>query len=311
MRESDVFCKLLCGPPPIVDIFKDESSRGSTGVMRLHFVLIAAVARRLASAQAGPGVPALGDPVQAWACDASSPRQTWLVETGEPFPHAHITSSKSCDSADSFCLVLDIASWSNDTGANVHMWLNDTGYTGVNEQWYFSGDGAIISRMNGHCLTVGSSISGSPATMQNCSDGSPLQTWQYNATTGLIALGAFSDVCLDAGSAPNCSVAPLNAFVYCDPDSPTESRIADLVPRILPQEFPSLLANRNTGIPRLGVPPIQFGEALHGTLTFCAATFTDNATGYTSSGCPTSFPHLLLQVGIPLCEKPLVIMLCH
>ena len=42
---------------------------------------------------------------------------------------------------------------------------------------------------------------------------------------------------------------------------------------------------------------IAFSECLHGPLTGCGAPYADNATGYTSTGCPTSFPHLLLQVG--------------
>jgi hypothetical protein len=51
-----------------------------------------------------------------------------------------------------------------------------------------------------------------------------------------------------------------------------------------------MLSASNNGIPRLGVPPLTFGEALHGVLCGCGSPFTDPTTGYTSTGCPTSFP---------------------
>lgn len=94
----------------------------------------------------------------------------------------------------------------------------------------------------------------------------------------------------------SCSSPPLSNYLYCDPSASTEARLADLVPRIQPAEFPRFLSNSNNGIVRLGVPQIGFSECLHGPLTSCGAPYTDNATGYTSTGCPTSFPHLLLQV---------------
>jgi hypothetical protein len=250
------------------------------------------------AAQAGPGAPANGDGIQVWQCDSSSPRQQWLVETTNTFPRAHITLGKSYNATNDRWLVLDIADWSNATGASTHAWYNSTGNSGYNEQWSFGGNGAIISRMNGHCLTVSSGISGVAAAMQNCSSPpTPFQTWSYTPLTGLMSLAASPDVCLDAGSAVNCSLPPLSGYPYCNPDASTEARIADLVPRILPEEFPQLLSNSNTGIARLGVPRIKFGECLHGPLVSCGAPFTDPATGYTSTGCPTSFPHLLLQVG--------------
>lgn len=43
--------------------------------------------------------------------------------------------------------------------------------------------------------------------------------------------------------------------------------------------------NTNPGVERLGVPPMQFNEALHGVVVNCGPTYNGN------TGCPTSFPH--------------------
>ena len=171
---------------------------------------------------------------------------------------------------------------------------NTTGLGGYNEQWSFSGAGQITSKMNGLCLAADVAVAGADVSLQDCSS-DPLQAWTFDMATGVITNGGGPGLCLDAGSFVNCSMPPLNAFLYCDPDASTEARLADLVPRILPAEFPQLLSNSNNGVPRLGIPAIGFSECLHGPLTGCGAPYTNATTGYTSTGCPTSFPHLLLQ----------------
>ena len=57
-------------------------------------------------------------------------------------------------------------------------------------------------------------------------------------------------------------------------------------------ELAAFLGNSNNGIPSLGVPRVGYGEALHGLLRNCLQTPLANSTG-----CPTSFPHLLLLSG--------------
>lgn len=261
--------------------------------MRLVAVLLGAFAGlQLLRAQS------IGDDAQLWACNASSPTQLWLVETSNDFPYAHITLSRSRDSTTGLYLVLDIGAWSNKTGAEVHVWQNSTGAKGYNEQWAFSGRGNIISKMNSFCLSSAASTAGSRVAMQPCgSVASALQNWTYEQGTGLIRSTARPDLCLDAGSSANCSMAPFNGYTYCNPSAPVESRIADLVSRIEPFDYGQLLGNRNNGLPALGVPQIRFGECLHGAKVQCGAPYTDPATGYTSTGCPTSFPHLLLIGG--------------
>lgn len=139
---------------------------------------------------------------------------------------------------------------------------NTTGLAGYNEQWSFSGQGLITSKMNGLCLAANVAVAGASVTLQTCG-ADPLQAWTLDAATGAIANSAAAGLCLDAGAAINCSDAPLSSYLYCDPTASTEARLADLVPRILPAEFPQLLSNSNNGVPRLGVP--QVGGIGNGT----------------------------------------------
>ena len=88
----------------------------------------------------------------------------------------------------------------------------------------------------------------------------------------------------------NCSVAPFNTYLYCDADAPIDARLADLVERLSPPQFQSLLSNGNDGVAALGIPTLSYGEALHGALSKCGVPFTNTTTNFTSSGCATSFP---------------------
>ena len=45
---------------------------------------------------------------------------------------------------------------------------------------------------------------------------------------------------------------------------------------------------------RLSIPGVDFGESLHGTLVSCGAPYTNETSGFVSTGCATSFPHLLM-----------------
>lgn len=135
---------------------------------------------------------------QLWSCDSTSPNQIWTSETSAPYPFAHIFLSRSFNVTSRIALVLDIDDFSNKTGATVWTYPNTTGLHGYNEQWDFSGDGPIVSKMNGLCLTASYAVAGSSVVLQNCSD-APLQLWTINSTTGLIANGGGQGLCLDAG----------------------------------------------------------------------------------------------------------------
>jgi beta-glucosidase-like glycosyl hydrolase len=84
----------------------------------------------------------------------------------------------------------------------------------------------------------------------------------------------------------SCNSNPLNALPYCNSALSPQERAKDLVARMTIADKASNLQNGNPGVPRLGVPPLPFSEALHGVVSGCGTA----ATG--STGCPTSFPHL-------------------
>ena len=54
------------------------------------------------------------------------------------------------------------------------------------------------------------------------------------------------------------------------------------------EEKISNLGTSNNGVSRLGVPPNEYNEALHGVSVACGASYNG------STGCATSFPHALL-----------------
>jgi beta-D-xylosidase 4 len=146
--------------------------------------------------------------------------------------------------------------------------------------------------MNGLCLAAGDVALGMSVRTASC-NASPLQQFFYDSATGYFHLGANNTFCLDAGSSANCSMAPWSTYAYCDPTQSIDVRVDDFVQRLLPDDFQNLLQNSNPGVPRLGLPAIGFSECLHGPLTNCGAPYTDGP--YTSTGCPTSFPHALLS----------------
>lgn len=199
---------------------------------------------------------------------------------------------------------------------------NSTGAQGYNQQWHYdTATGNIVSLMNGLCVTAMGFVAGAPVRTDTCTTSNPSQQWAYNATSGAFTVPSAPGLCLDAGASVSCTMPPYSGYTYCDPDASVDARVADLVPRLLPFDFQALLANDNPGVPRLGIPRIEFSECLHGeaqahahghgvgdglaqstpvgmcagTLTGCGAPYTDPATGYTSTGCPTSFPHALLM----------------
>jgi len=185
-------------------------------------------------------------------------------------------------------LTLDVNDWSNDTNAEVHLYtLTNTAW---NQQWnYSSSAGTIVSKMNGHCLEVenGTPEDAIPAILNPC-DGSNKQKWDYDADTGRVTSALNASYCLDGGSFFNCSDFPDRA--YCDPDLTVDARLDDLVPRITAVQAAGMLRGyHSNGIGVLGVPVMNFAEALHGALCGCGA-----ASGPESTGCPTSFPHALV-----------------
>jgi beta-glucosidase-like glycosyl hydrolase len=57
-------------------------------------------------------------------------------------------------------------------------------------------------------------------------------------------------------------------------------------------EKASNMDSHNFGVPRIGVQPLIFSEALHGMVSGCGRPVAFEGQ-YTSTGCPTSFPQVI------------------
>eukprot|EP00054_Salpingoeca_dolichothecata_P016810 m.99173 g.99173 ORF g.99173 m.99173 type:complete len:931 (+) comp22155_c0_seq2:48-2840(+) len=139
------------------------------------------------------------------------------------------------------------------------------------------------------CLTLTDPSEFSAITMQDCKSfiNPHWQQFSYDASTGQISPTANTSLCIDAGSPSNrsCTQPPLNQFPFCNQSYDINTRVADLVGRMSVSEKVLLMSNSNPGLPRLGLPALSYGEALHGVLGGCG-----KASG-NQTGCPTSFPH--------------------
>ena len=143
----------------------------------------------------------------------------------------------------------------------------------------------IQSTVNGStCIEINN---GFYSTMALCNKSNIYQQFIINGQ--YIEAAYNSSLCMGIGYV-NCTISPFNTYPYCNQELPVDERVDDLIGRMTTYEKVSNLPSNNPGVPRLGVPPNHFGEALHGVLCGCTTTLYNNNTG-----CPTSFPHALLM----------------
>jgi len=245
----------------------------------------AAASAAVAASPADPPVTS-GTPVQVWPCNASSPRQVWKVDAAQQ----QIRLGDVHGQPDSG-LVLNVLGYSNATGGVLNAWVESA--NGCQERAYDTATGRLVSPWNGLCAgTVNASgalPAGTPVVQVPCAGGAGAAIeWDYAVDTGLFTWRRDPTMCLDAGTAVSCADAAVSGLPFCDPTLSALDRAADLLGRMLPVEKAAMLSTDNNGIPRLGIPALTFGEALHGVLVGCGAPYTDGS--YTSTGCPTSFP---------------------
>eukprot|EP01084_Bolivina_argentea_P317682 550834_1 len=176
-------------------------------------------------------------------------------------------------------------------------WTWDCDPGNNNQQWYLTnsnnGKNILLQNVAGKtCIQSLNKEIYSSDNMQNCDTNNPLQEWIMNSPKpGYIQAVSNSSLCLTIAmkeTYPNCTMYPFNSYPYCNQQLSVEDRVNDLVSRMTLTEKVQNLQNNNPGVSRLGVPPNIFGEALHGVLCGCGATYEGN------TGCPTSFPHALL-----------------
>jgi len=251
------------------------------------YLLAAAVAASPASALSDAPV-ASGTPVQVWPCNASSPRQVWRLD---PAPAPGQVRLGGAHGQPDSGLVLNVLGFSNATGGVLNAWVESNNQC---QEYVFSATtGRISSPWNGLCAgslnASGVLPAGTPVVQVPCADGAGTAIeWDYGADTGLFVWRRDATMCLDAGTAVSCADGALAGLPFCDASLAATERAADLLSRMQPVEKASMLSTSNNGIPRLGVPALSFGEALHGVLVGCGAPYADG--NFTSTGCPTSFP---------------------
>jgi hypothetical protein len=227
-------------------------------------------------------------PVQLWHCGSPSTQRWALNSTGAPPASFRVALSPT--------QVWDLSGPSNKSGTLIHIFHP---YPNAAQFWELqnaTGGGVLLASAayaRGMCASAAAAYAGAQLTLQPCRD-APAATsaFDFDAATGALALFSDPSLCVDAGSAANCSTPPTSGFPFCNPALGPDERAADLSARASVAELAAFLGNSNSGIPSLGVPRVGYGEALHGLLRNCLQTPFANSTG-----CPTSFPHLLLLSG--------------
>ena len=90
-----------------------------------------------------------------------------------------------------------------------------------------------------------------------------------------------------SGNFPDCKAGPLSTFPICDQSLPSRQRAADLISRMTTAEKITQLATTASGIPRLGLPAIQWwSEALHGVAYSPGVSFGGDLPAATSFPMP-------------------------
>jgi hypothetical protein len=172
-----------------------------------------------------------------------------------------------------------------------------------------------LKSFDGRCLRVsGSDYSFGPGVLLGpCERPEPYSIeprfaerlgWEYSAETPrnasqlrTTAIGCCGDIfsklrlCLAVDKYPTCIDAPLSGFPFCNKDLPAAERARDLVSRMTLDEKAANMDSYNPGVPRLGLTPNTFGEALHAVNSGCGASH-DFGT-YKSTGCATVFPQVI------------------
>ena len=229
--------------------------------------------------------PLAGLRAQVWTCGgAAASAQAWQLDSAGDATIISLVGSFNASTRHS--LVLGAAG-NEATGAQLVQ--NVSGDASQTWQWNASSGTLVAS--NGHCLGARATICGSSLFLAPCTS-APLQSWHWMLSTGTLSLRDDNALCLDARTQVSCADAPYSALPYCNMALDTEARLEDLVSRFDGEDFAQLLNTDGVGVPRWGVQlgVSQFAEALHGVWSSGDAP----ADPHTSSGNPTSFPHLLL-----------------
>ena len=258
----------------------------------LHLLFFLGVSTAAASSKRTEA-PTSGTPLQVWPCNASSALQSWSFDL-RPFPHHNVRLGGATAGLPYTGLNLNTLGFSNATGGVLNVWTDSP--TNPYGQFWAWQEGQLTNLENDLCAGTTNSSgvlpAGTAVVQVDCSSG-PAAAFSYDNATGLLRWGMDDSLCLDAGTSFSCDAYPSQGSAlppYCNTSLSATVRAADLLERMLPSERAAFLSASNNGVPRLGVPPLRYGEALHGVLSPCGAAAPPTPSGFASTGCPTSFP---------------------
>ena len=233
----------------------------------------------------------VGDAVKLWQCNGDQATQAFDLSPPSVPRLAHELVVRGTETG------APVKVWSiagaPQASSTIHIW--GTGYGANGEELFFfsPASGELRSNFSSLCVQA-PAVAGLSLFVAPCSAALPAQRFAYNNGTGALTLASDTTLCADAGTPlPNCTApgSPIAGLPFCNPAAPAAERAADLVSRLSVYELATLVSFQNEGVPRFGLPPLKYDEALHGIVYGCGPSFFNNVTGYNSTGCPTSFPH--------------------
>jgi hypothetical protein len=234
-----------------------------------------------------------GIAITAQTCDAAKVTQQWDIKGGS-MDHIVLRQSGKC---------LDINNYATGAESIVQEYdchPDDKDPSHQNQAWVWdTTTKEIVAKgtANGMRLDLsnyGHDGSGEPVWIYT-KTGASNQQWDYDKTTGLIKNMAenIGNLCLDASEPPPqprpCDVAPGKGSVWCDHTKDLDTRVADLISKIQPEEVVGLFDNGAAGVKSLNIPKYQWwSEALHGVGGSPGVSFS------TTTPNATSFPQVIL-----------------
>ena len=208
--------------------------------------------------------------LQLFPCDGANPRQQWVLERAADGADLRTAGGDPDPESGGACAVSGGGGGTQNGGSPILL-----GPCGSHPWAVIGASGALgivpagVAGAAKIAVAPFGAAPGAPIYEMPLDPGSAPGAWSFSNATGLLQLRAKPALCLDAGSSFNasCAAGPLASQPACDASLPAVSRAADIVQRMdLSEKVLALtvMDRRSNGVPRLGVPPLPYGEALHG-----------------------------------------------
>jgi beta-glucosidase-like glycosyl hydrolase len=218
------------------------------------------------------------DAMDVWECDGSSARMAFAVLDGM------LVLNKGGN------LALGVVS--NASGTPLTLQPAAPSWS---TRFTLRGDGTLFHEASGRCAVVSPGAvmpvvpPGAPVKLFGCGKSADA-TWVLDGALVRSGLASSPPLCLDAQTRVSCASLDWASHLYCNNSLPRKQRLDDLVDR-LTQSDAIWLMSRLRGVPRLGLPDLNYYEALHGVRS--SLCLPNPAPG--STGCATSFPVPIAQ----------------